>query len=497
MFLEKCWTRPATSGPSPEARCAHTAVCSGKIFIFGGWDGRQMMHDLYIFYPETMTWSIPITTGKPPSPRAGHTCVAVGTKLYFFGGGDGSGYLNDLHILQTETMEWSQAFVAGTSPAARSRHTCTLVGKNKLFVIGGGDESRVYNDVFLLDTDTNTWSRPDMHGDLPCARWGHTVEAVGSRLILFGGHDGTTMLNDLYVLNTETMTWSAPMPGGVVPSPRAGHSISKCMGNLILFGGGDGRRIFKDLYFLNPETFVFSQPVVNGAAPAVRCAHSSTMWDDKLIVFGGGDGNRRYKDVYVLSVTLVLQYQSEALQKMKKKNPRRLRAPSINAANDVSAVLARIGLQKYTESFLQQEITVDMFPLLTEDHLVQLGFTTIGARLQFTSYVQSTMSPTVSPSEGPPSNGHAAASHGNTSPACQPNGTRASRDPTELVATTQHLAALTSEIASLRTCLHLLTDTVKELARSSQANASVVSITSPSQASPAPSSVRLSPSGAM
>lgn len=47
-------------------------------------------------------------------------------------------------------MEWSQAFVAGTSPASRSRHTCTLVG-NKLFVIGGGDDTRVYNDIYVLD----------------------------------------------------------------------------------------------------------------------------------------------------------------------------------------------------------------------------------------------------------------------------------------------------------------------------------------------------------
>ncbi len=48
-------------------------------------------------------------------------------------------------------MAWSQAYVAGTSPAARSRHTATAVG-NKLMVIGGGDDSRVYNDVYILDT---------------------------------------------------------------------------------------------------------------------------------------------------------------------------------------------------------------------------------------------------------------------------------------------------------------------------------------------------------
>jgi len=98
-------------------------------------------------------------------------------------------------------MEWSQAFVAGTSPAARSRHTCNIVN-NKLYVIGGGDDTRVYNDVYILDIATNTWSRPDMKGDIPSARWGHTVEVYERSLVLFGGHDGKSMLNDLYLLDT-------------------------------------------------------------------------------------------------------------------------------------------------------------------------------------------------------------------------------------------------------------------------------------------------------
>merc|ERR1712137_286956 len=138
-----------------------------------------------------------------------------------------------------------------------------------------------------------------------------------------------------------------------------------------------------------------------------------------------------------------------------------------------------MGLQKYTDTFLQQEISVDMLPFLNENHLVQLGITTLGARLQFINYVQSLNGG--GGSETPPANGHA------TSPpaVCPPHGGAwASRDTTEAVA--HHLAALTNEIASLRTCLHLLTDTVKELTRS-QANASVVSIASPSQSSPAPS----------
>jgi hypothetical protein len=48
-------------------------------------------------------------------------------------------------------MAWSQAYVAGTSPSARSRHTTIAVG-TKLYVFGGGDDTRVYNDLYILDT---------------------------------------------------------------------------------------------------------------------------------------------------------------------------------------------------------------------------------------------------------------------------------------------------------------------------------------------------------
>jgi hypothetical protein len=47
-------------------------------------------------------------------------------------------------------MSWSQAYVTGSSPAARSRHSATMIG-SKLFVFGGGDETRVYNDLYILD----------------------------------------------------------------------------------------------------------------------------------------------------------------------------------------------------------------------------------------------------------------------------------------------------------------------------------------------------------
>jgi hypothetical protein len=125
----------------PSARCAHSAsmVGNGNVFVYGGWDGNQMLNDLHVLHtgmsyhttpprrragltcsslsrararvvswwrtdlvsaPQPiLTWSKPITSGPVPGPRAGHTSSAVGNRLFVFGGGNGIRYLNDLHLL--------------------------------------------------------------------------------------------------------------------------------------------------------------------------------------------------------------------------------------------------------------------------------------------------------------------------------------------------------------------------------------------------------------
>eukprot|EP01118_Nematostelium_gracile_P014914 TRINITY_DN5893_c0_g1_i1.p1 TRINITY_DN5893_c0_g1~~TRINITY_DN5893_c0_g1_i1.p1 ORF type:complete len:479 (-),score=121.39 TRINITY_DN5893_c0_g1_i1:67-1503(-) len=406
------WNRPSVTGPAPTARCAHTTCACGddagsfKLLIFGGWNGTRMLNDLHILYTERMTWSRPITTGSTPGQRAGHTMTSVGTKLFIFGGGDGYHYLNDLHLLDTETMAWSQAYVTGTSPAARSRHTATLIG-NKIYVFGGGDDSRVYNDLYIFDTETMSWSRPPTKGDPPVARWGHTTTLIDDdKLLVFGGHDGNKMLNDIFELEVSTLTWNAVQqkpasagPDGVVPipacaTPRAGHTATYFGKRVLIFGGGDGVKILNDAWFWDPSTSQWSVVNIGGTAPPSRCAHTSTVLENKLIIFGGGDGGRRFKDLYTLDLDQVLKSEEKRIKnakkaiKQRKNHLEKSKSADGEKPKDISTFLSSLGMKKYLEKFVEQEIDMDTLPYLTENHLERLGVPTLGARLRVLAAIQ-------------------------------------------------------------------------------------------------------------
>ena len=84
----------------------HTATLyHGKLWVFGGYDGKKNHSSLRIFDTEQNVWIKPKKThGSPPMGRNGHTATLVDHKLYIIGGWLGQGPLaaDDLHILDLD-----------------------------------------------------------------------------------------------------------------------------------------------------------------------------------------------------------------------------------------------------------------------------------------------------------------------------------------------------------------------------------------------------------
>src|SRR5688572_4205605 len=86
-----------------------------------------------------MTWQQISAHGQIPSPRAGHTATSAIGKIFVFGGGDGSRILNDLYIYDPGTLTFSRPTLTHLSPAARCAHTATMLDNNAMMVFGGGE----------------------------------------------------------------------------------------------------------------------------------------------------------------------------------------------------------------------------------------------------------------------------------------------------------------------------------------------------------------------
>eukprot|EP00744_Colponema_vietnamica_P003773 GILI01005726.1.p1 GENE.GILI01005726.1~~GILI01005726.1.p1 ORF type:complete len:497 (+),score=112.38 GILI01005726.1:197-1687(+) len=302
------WTTPDFDTEPPGPRAAHSCdFINNKLYIFGGWNGKKALNDLYTLDVETLIWSEPPVDSKTaPACRNNHTTAVVGTRLFVHGGHDGSKWLADLHILDTNsaspTTAWSKPVVSGQLPSARACHTMTRVGR-KLYMFGGYDGAKCFNDVDVLDLDTMTWIQPRPQGTLPQARNAHTITVVGTKLYLFGGHSGNKHLKDLHILDTETLTWHQPDVLGVCPPGLRGHTANLIGHKIFLFGGYDGRGRSNDLYVLNTETMKWMHPTECDKTPAGRQRHTASLVGSRqLFIFGGFDGNKWLNDLHVLDV---------------------------------------------------------------------------------------------------------------------------------------------------------------------------------------------------
>ncbi len=136
-----------------------------------------------------------------PAPRGAHTATLVGSQMYIFGGYGGSGFarrdFNDINALDLDTWEWRAIECTGEIPDARSGHQGVAVKEN-IFVIGGWNSMLQFDNMYVLDTLTNVWSKPAQQNPFGPPRWNFSAVSVFAvpywKVFVFGGNSGD--LND-------------------------------------------------------------------------------------------------------------------------------------------------------------------------------------------------------------------------------------------------------------------------------------------------------------
>ncbi|URE28108.1 Kelch motif [Musa troglodytarum] len=186
------WSELTSYGDLPSLRefAAASAIGNRKIVMYGGWDGKKWLSDVYILDTISLEWMELSITGSVPQPRCGHSATMVEKRLLIFGGRGGGGpIMSDLWALKGLIDEV----------------LCT-----QLLLFGGhgtgGWLSRYdiyHNDCIILDRVSVQWKRLATSNDPPAARAYHSMTSIGSRYLLFGGFDGKTTFGDLWWLVPE------------------------------------------------------------------------------------------------------------------------------------------------------------------------------------------------------------------------------------------------------------------------------------------------------
>ncbi|XP_066354084.1 protein GLUTELIN PRECURSOR ACCUMULATION 3-like isoform X1 [Miscanthus floridulus] len=254
------------AGPSP--RAFHIAVVIDcNMFIIGGRSGGKRLGDFWMLDTDLWQWSEMTGFGDLPSPREFAAASAIGNrKIVMYGGWDGKKWLSDVYIMDTMSLEWTELAVNGSVPPPRCGHSATMIEKRLLIFGGRGGAGPIMGDLWALkgiteeDNETPGWTQLKLPGQSPSPRCGHSVTSGGPYLLLFGGHGTGGWLsrydvyyNECTILDRVSVQWKHLPTSNEPPPPRAYHSMTSIGSRFLLFGGFDGKNTFGDLWWLVPE----------------------------------------------------------------------------------------------------------------------------------------------------------------------------------------------------------------------------------------------------
>jgi len=304
------WTHYSEGAPQ---RVNH-AACRIRdcIFSFGGYctgDDYETTRpiDVFMLYTVTLRWSaLPLPTSEEdkaltPYQRYGHTVVEHADNAFLWGGrNDGHGACNTVYRFDGGTFSWDIPEVSGDVPEARDGHTACVIN-GCMYIFGGYEDCTELfsNEVNYVDLLSFTWVKVSTLGSP--ARWRdfHTSTAIGNTMYVFGGRcdEGGAHFtnhevydNTVMAFDTVSATWSCPIdPNSDSPIGRRSHSAFEYQGFLYIFGGFNGKKDehFNDLHRLNFSTMEWQEMKCPGMPPSPRRRQAVTVVGSRCFVFGG------------------------------------------------------------------------------------------------------------------------------------------------------------------------------------------------------------------
>lgn len=246
----------------PPPRDCHAAVLyDHEMYVMFGGTGFTWLKDIFAYNCITRRWrKIRDTTGERPMGRAGHSACVYGDKVIVFGGWNGRRTLNDMFEYCFTTNRWEHIeYDSYIAPAPRDSHAA-VIANGCMYVVGGGDGAIRLNDMWEYHIESRTWRQFNCMGQVTAGRAGHVCclykNFDESKIIMFGGGNGESKdgwMTEIFECDLVARKWTLiETPNGEKSSPGAyGLSAIIHKNSMYVFGGGDGMNWFNTVYQYN------------------------------------------------------------------------------------------------------------------------------------------------------------------------------------------------------------------------------------------------------
>ncbi|XP_052445882.1 F-box only protein 42 isoform X1 [Carassius gibelio] len=196
----KEWIRPLASGSYPSPKAGATLVMFRDLLVlFGGWtrpspyplhQPERFFDEIHTYSPSKNWWNCIVTTRGPP-PMAGHSSSVMGSTMVVFGGSLGARQMsNEVWVLDLEQWSWSKPAVSGPSPHPRGGQSQIVIDSETLLILGGcGGPNALLKDAWLLHMSASPWTWQQLrvenedHGAPEL--WCHPACKVGQCVVVF------------------------------------------------------------------------------------------------------------------------------------------------------------------------------------------------------------------------------------------------------------------------------------------------------------------------
>lgn len=170
----------------------------------------------------------------------------IGEKAYVFGGYDGKKRLDDIWEYNASQGYWTQK---ATFPGVPRSSAFTFATANKGYIGTGYDGEKYYNDFWEFDPATNEWTqKADFKGS---ARYGAIAFYINGVGYAGTGFDGNYLM-DFYKYDPQTDTWETGV--SIQGSKRSFATNFLIDNHVYVVGGWNNGEYVRDFWMFDPAS---------------------------------------------------------------------------------------------------------------------------------------------------------------------------------------------------------------------------------------------------